>query len=172
MSSEEIYKVSEQRSRNMSAIKSKNTKPEIKVRKVLHSMGYRFRLHRKDLPGSPDIVLPKYKTVIFVHGCFWHRHENCKYATTPKTRKEFWEKRASLGLVLSQPFQEFLEFENELQGPTFTQRSTNAFQSRNLALSFSYRFGKLDFNNQRNRPGRSRINNNDTKGGQSNSEFN
>ena len=75
----------------MSAIKSKNTKPEIKVRKVLHSMGYRFRLHRKDLPGSPDIVLPKYKTVIFVHGCFWHRHENCKYASTPKTRQEFWE---------------------------------------------------------------------------------
>ena len=91
MCSEEIYKVSEQRSRNMSAIKSKNTKPEIAVRKLLHSMGYRFRLHRKDLPGSPDIVLPKYKTVIFVHGCFWHRHENCKYASTPKTRQEFWE---------------------------------------------------------------------------------
>ena len=93
MSIEVIHKVSEQRSRNMSAIKSKNTKPEIAVRKLLHSMGYRFRLHRKDLPGSPDIVLPKYKTVIFVHGCFWHRHENCKYATTPKTRKEFWEKK-------------------------------------------------------------------------------
>ena len=93
MGSEEIYRVSEQRSRNMSAIKSKNTKPEIKVRKVLHSMGYRFRLHAKDLPGSPDIVLPKYKTVIFVHGCFWHRHENCKYASTPKTRKEFWNKK-------------------------------------------------------------------------------
>ena len=93
MSSEEIYKVSEQRSRNMSAIKSKNTKPEIKVRKLLHSMGYRIRLHSKDLPGSPDIVLPKYKTVIFVHGCFWHRHENCKYASTPKTRKEFWNKK-------------------------------------------------------------------------------
>ena len=91
MSSEVMHKISEQRSRNMSAIKSKNTKPEIKVRKVLHSMGYRFRLHRKDLPGSPDIVLPKYKTVIFVHGCFWHRHENCKYASTPKTRQEFWE---------------------------------------------------------------------------------
>ena len=91
MSVEVIHKVSEQRSRNMSAIKSKNTKPEIKVRKVLHSMGYRFRLHRKDLPGSPDIVLPKYKTVIFVHGCFWHRHKNCKYASTPKTRQEFWE---------------------------------------------------------------------------------
>ena len=93
MGSEEIYRVSEQRSRNMSAIKSKNTKPEIKVRKVLHSMGYRFRLHSKDLPSSPDIVLPKYKTVIFVHGCFWHRHENCKYASTPKTRKEFWNKK-------------------------------------------------------------------------------
>ena len=93
MSSEVIHKVSEQRSRNMSAIKSKNTKPEIAVRRLLHSMGYRFRLHRKDLPGSPDIVLPKYKTVIFVHGCFWHRHENCKYASIPKTRKEFWERK-------------------------------------------------------------------------------
>ena len=93
MSVEVIHKVSEQRSRNMSAIKSKNTKPEIKVRKILHSMGYRFRLHSKGLPGSPDIVLPKYKTVIFVHGCFWHRHENCKYASTPKTRKEFWNKK-------------------------------------------------------------------------------
>ena len=93
MSREVLHKVSEQRSRNMSAIKSKNTKPEIKVRKILHSMGYRFRLHSKDLPGSPDIVLPKYKTVIFVHGCFWHRHENCKYASTPKTRKEFWNKK-------------------------------------------------------------------------------
>ena len=93
MSSEVLYRVSEQRSKNMSAIKSKNTKPEIKVRKILHSMGYRFRLHSKDLPGSPDIVLPKYKTVIFVHGCFWHRHENCKYASTPKTRQEFWNKK-------------------------------------------------------------------------------
>ena len=56
-------------------------------------MGYRFRLHSKNLPGSPHIVLPKYKTVIFVHGCFWHRHENCKYASTPKTRQEFWNKK-------------------------------------------------------------------------------
>ena len=93
MSKEHFIKVSEKRSRNMSAIKSKNTKPEIAVRKLLHSMGYRFRIHKKNLPGSPDIVLPKYKTVIFVHGCFWHRHENCKYASTPKTRKEFWENK-------------------------------------------------------------------------------
>ena len=93
MSREVLHNVSEQRSRNMSAIKSKNTKPEITVRKLLHSMGYRFRIHSKNLPGSPDIVLPKYKTVIFVHGCFWHRHENCKYSSTPKTRKEFWENK-------------------------------------------------------------------------------
>ena len=93
MSREVTHKVSEQRSKNMSAIKSKNTKPEIKVRQILHSMGYRFRLHSKNLPGSPDIILPKYKTVIFVHGCFWHRHENCKYASTPKTRQEFWNEK-------------------------------------------------------------------------------
>ena len=106
MSSEVKHKVSEQRSRNMSAIKSKNTKPEIAVRKLLHSMGYRFRLHRKDLPGSPDIVLPKYKTVIFVHGCFWHRHENCKYASTPKTRKEFWENKFKANLKRDAEVQE------------------------------------------------------------------
>ena len=106
MSREVLHKVSEQRSRNMSAIKSKNTKPEIKVRKILHSMGYRFRLHSKGLPGSPDIVLPKYKTLIFVHGCFWHRHENCKYASTPKTRKEFWESKFKANVKRDKEIQE------------------------------------------------------------------
>ena len=109
MSSEVIHKVSEQRSRNMSAIKSKNTKPEITVRKLLHSMGYRFRLHKKDLPGSPDIVLPKYKTVIFVHGCFWHRHQNCKYASNPKTRREFWEKKFKENIERDKKTQEKLK---------------------------------------------------------------
>ena len=109
MSSEVIHEVSEQRSRNMSAIKSKNTKPEIAVRKLLHSMGYRFRLHRKDLPGSPDIVLPKYKTVIFVHGCFWHRHQNCKYASNPKTRREFWEKKFKENIERDKKTQEKLK---------------------------------------------------------------
>lgn len=80
----------EQRSRNMAAIKSKNTKPEILVRKFLHANGYRYKLHDKTLFGKPDIVLPKYKTIIFVHGCFWHGHHNCKYATIPKTRTEWW----------------------------------------------------------------------------------
>jgi DNA mismatch endonuclease, patch repair protein len=81
----------EHRSWNMSRIRDKDTKPEIKVRSLLHKSGYRFRLHRKDLPGKPDIVLPKYNTVIFVHGCFWHRHKNCKFTYNPKSRKKFWQ---------------------------------------------------------------------------------
>jgi DNA mismatch endonuclease (patch repair protein) len=81
------------RSRMMSGIRGKNTKPEIKVRSMLHKMGYRFRLHMKDLPGKPDIVLPKYHTVVFVHGCFWHRHSGCKYAYTPKSRSDFWNEK-------------------------------------------------------------------------------
>ncbi len=78
------------RSYNMSRIKGKNTKPEMLVRKFLHAAGFRYRLHVKYLPGKPDIVLPKYKTVIFVHGCFWHGHEHCKYYVVPKTRTEWW----------------------------------------------------------------------------------
>jgi|SRR5690554_5387436 len=78
------------RSYNMSMIRGKNTKPEIIVRKFLHSKGFRFRLHKKELPGKPDIVLPKYKTVIFIHGCFWHGHKNCKYFVVPKTRTKWW----------------------------------------------------------------------------------
>lgn len=78
------------RSYNMSRIKGKDTKPELLVRKFLHKNGFRYRIHVKDLPGKPDIVLPKYKTVIFVHGCFWHGHEGCKYYVIPKTRTEWW----------------------------------------------------------------------------------
>ena len=78
------------RSKNMAAIKAKNTKPEMLVRKFFHANGYRYKLHDKSLPGKPDIVLPKYKTVIFVHGCFWHGHKNCKYFVVPKTRTEWW----------------------------------------------------------------------------------
>ena len=80
----------EVRSYNMSMIRGKNTKPEIIVRKFLHSEGFRFRIHKKELPGKPDIVLPKYKIVIFVHGCFWHGHKNCKYFVIPKTRTKWW----------------------------------------------------------------------------------
>ncbi|WP_410934956.1 very short patch repair endonuclease [Pseudomonas sp. W5-01] len=79
----------------MAGIKGQNTKPEIAVRKLLHKNGFRFRLHYSGLPGKPDIVLPRYKLCIFIHGCFWHRHEGCKYTTFPKTKVDFWEKKFS-----------------------------------------------------------------------------
>lgn len=81
------------RSRMMAGIRSRDTRPEMTVRKFLHARGYRFRLHRKDLPGRPDIVLPRFKTCIFIHGCFWHHHEGCKFATLPKTRADFWAEK-------------------------------------------------------------------------------
>lgn len=80
----------ERRSWNMSRILGKNTKPELALRSLLHRNGYRFRLHDRRLPGSPDIVLPKHRTVIFVNGCFWHRHEGCAKAYKPSSRTEFW----------------------------------------------------------------------------------
>lgn len=83
----------EKRSWNMSRIKGKDTAPEVTVRSYLFRKGFRFRKNVKDLPGKPDVVLPKYRTVIFINGCFWHRHKNCRYATTPKTRTEFWMKK-------------------------------------------------------------------------------
>ncbi len=79
-----------ERSVRMSRIRGKDTKPELSLRKVLHGLGFRYRLHVADLPGKPDLVFPRYKTVVFVHGCFWHRHPGCKIATTPKTNTEFW----------------------------------------------------------------------------------
>ena len=81
------------RSYTMSRIKSSDTKPELIVRKYLHSKGLRFRLHDKNLPGKPDVVLKKFKTVIFINGCFWHNHENCKYGKIPKTKTEWWREK-------------------------------------------------------------------------------
>lgn len=83
----------ERRSWNMSRIRSRDTKPEITLRSLLHRAGFRFRLHAQGLPGKPDVVLKKYKTAIFVHGCFWHRHEGCNKATTPSTRRDFWQSK-------------------------------------------------------------------------------
>jgi DNA mismatch endonuclease (patch repair protein) len=79
-----------QRSWNMSRIGGRDTQPEVRVRSVLHRLGYRFRLHPAALPGSPDVVLPRHRTVVFVHGCFWHRHAGCRFAYTPKTNLPFW----------------------------------------------------------------------------------
>ncbi|WP_371133532.1 very short patch repair endonuclease [Thiobacillus sp.] len=81
------------RSRMMAGIKGKNTKPELVVRRYLHSKGFRYRLHDSKLPGKPDLVMPKYKLLIFVHGCFWHRHLGCRYATSPEQNREKWEEK-------------------------------------------------------------------------------
>ena len=83
----------ERRSWNMSRIRGRDTGPELRLRSLLHRAGFRFRLHAKKLPGRPDIVLPKYRTAILVHGCFWHRHSGCRNATTPSTRAEFWQEK-------------------------------------------------------------------------------
>ena len=82
---------SKKRSEIMSRIRGRDTEPELIVRRIAHGLGFRFRLHRRDLPGSPDLVFPKYRAVIMVHGCFWHRHPGCKFASSPKTRVGFWE---------------------------------------------------------------------------------
>lgn len=79
----------------MSRVKSCDTRPEMVVRRLLHRMGYRFRLHPKDIPGKPDVVLPKYRKVVLVHGCFWHGHEGCRRAARPSSNREFWDKKLS-----------------------------------------------------------------------------
>ena len=81
------------RSYNMSRVKNKDTKPEMLVRRFLHQKGFRYKLHDKSLPGKPDLVLPRYKVAIFIHGCFWHGHKECKYFTVPQTRTEWWQNK-------------------------------------------------------------------------------
>lgn len=90
------------RSRMMANIKGSNTGPEIALRKALHALGLRFRLHDRKLPGRPDIVFPRWRAVIFVHGCFWHRHEGCRYATVPATRPEFWSEKFAANIARDQ----------------------------------------------------------------------
>ena len=85
----------ETRSFNMSRIKNKNTQPEMLVRKVLFGKGFRYKLYDKNLPGTPDLVFPKYRTVVFIHGCFWHGHEGCKYFVIPQTRRKWWADKIS-----------------------------------------------------------------------------
>ncbi len=89
----------ETRSRMMAGIRGKNTKPEVELRLALHARGYRYRLHAKNIPGRPDLALPKYRAVIFVHGCFWHRHEGCRFTTSPSTRPEFWRNKFSANVT-------------------------------------------------------------------------
>jgi DNA mismatch endonuclease (patch repair protein) len=82
---------SKTRSRMMSGIRAKDTKPELVLRKALHARGFRYRLHDRSLAGRPDLVLPRYRAVVLIHGCFWHQHEGCRYATSPSTRPDFWQ---------------------------------------------------------------------------------
>lgn len=98
-----------ERSERMSRIRSSNTAPEVALRRAMHAIGFRFRLHSKGLPGKPDIVLPRHKTVSFVHGCFWHRHSGCKIATTPKTNTEFWVEKFDRNVVRDARTREQLE---------------------------------------------------------------
>lgn len=100
---------SQTRSRMMSGIRGKNTKPELALRRSLHALGLRYRLHAKGVPGKPDIVMPKYGAVIFVHGCFWHRHAGCRYATVPTTRPEFWTDKFNANVVRDAAVQSALQ---------------------------------------------------------------
>lgn len=120
----------EKRSWTMAQVKSRDTKPEKIVRSLLHRLGYRFRLHRKDLPGRPDIVLPKYRTVVFVHGCFWHGHVGCKRARVPVANNDYWRqklerntKRDAQNKVLleSLGWRVFVVWECELKAPDLLQ---------------------------------------------------
>lgn len=97
-----------QRSRMMSRIRARDTEPERTVRSVLHRLGYRFALCRRDLAGVPDIVLPRHRTIIFVHGCFWHRHKGCKYAYIPKSRTAFWRKKFRANVIRDEKVQRAL----------------------------------------------------------------
>lgn len=146
----------ERRSWNMSRIRSKNTRPEIKVRSLLHQMGYRFRLHSHELPGKPDIVLPKHRTVIFVHGCFWHRHKGCKYAYEPKSRQEFWQKKFRdnvhrhaevVRLLLSANWSVLVVWECQLRDPESVQESLGLYFSNRLEQTYLY-----DLNDSWDRP--------------------
>lgn len=97
------------RSRMMSGIRGKDTKPELMLRKALHARGFRYSLHSSKLPGKPDIVLPKYKAVVFVHGCFWHRHEGCRYTTSPSTRTDFWNAKFEANVERDETVQRALQ---------------------------------------------------------------
>jgi DNA mismatch endonuclease (patch repair protein) len=97
-----MTEVDPKRSANMARIGPRNTAPELAVRKLLHRMGYRFRIHRRDLPGTPDVVLPGLRTIFLIHGCFWHRHAGCRLAYTPKSRVDFWLKKFAANVARDQ----------------------------------------------------------------------
>ncbi|MBR2693957.1 MAG: DNA mismatch endonuclease Vsr [Thermoguttaceae bacterium] len=131
----------EKRSWNMSRIKSSDTKPEMQIRSFLHKQGFRFRLHRKDLPGKPDIVLPKYKTVIDVRGCFWHYHKNCKRSSLPASNTAYWKNKLEGNVLRDKKHERDLKklgwkvivvWECSLNNRTFLTRLANKIKMHNL----------------------------------------
>jgi len=121
----------ERRSWNMARIHSADTRPEIQVRSILHRMGYRFRLHAQGLPGKPDIVLARHRTVVFVHGCFWHQHKGCTRANMPKSNREYWKRKlgrnlrrdaTNLRLLRSLGWRPIVVWECELRNPARLQQ--------------------------------------------------
>ena len=121
-----------ERSERMSRIRSKDTSPEVALRRALHALGLRFRLHRRDLPGRPDIVLPRHRVVVFVHGCFWHRHAGCRISTTPKSNTTFWTEKfernvardaRSIELLEAQGWRVIVAWECDLKS---ARKATNA----------------------------------------------
>lgn len=126
------------RSRMMSGIRGKDTKPELALRRALHARGFRFRLHSKEVCGRPDLVLPKHHAVVFVHGCFWHRHEGCRYTTTPSSREEFWKEKfeanvardkAVLGKLLEGGWRVATVWECALRRPDKVSNTTDALST-------------------------------------------
>jgi DNA mismatch endonuclease Vsr len=133
------YLTPEDRSVLMSKIRGKNTRPEMAVRRIVHSLGYRYRLHCRELPGTPDIVLRRLRKIIFVHGCFWHRHEHCTQAYTPKSRQTFWQKkfrgtrlrdRRHLAQLKSDGWDVLVIWECELDSIKSASRKIEAFLTR------------------------------------------
>lgn len=134
-----------QRSRNMARVRNRNTAPELLVRKTLHHLGYRFRLHRKDLPGCPDIVLPKYRTAIFVHGCFWHGHD-CRRGRRPQTHTEFWNAKLDKNLARDAAGRRALE---ALGWSVLVVWECETRDTAGLADRLSAFFGPFDFDKSR-----------------------
>jgi DNA mismatch endonuclease (patch repair protein) len=129
----------ERRSANMRQIRSENTSPELLLRRMLHRLGYRFRLHSKDLPGKPDLVFPSRRKVIFVHGCFWHQHSACKEGRVPQSRREYWEPKlsrnqardaASQALLEGQGWRFLVVWECDLKNTTAALRTVKRFLGR------------------------------------------
>ena len=139
------------RSERMSRIRGSNTKPEMRLRRMLHAAGFRYKLHASRLPGRPDIVLPKYETVVFVHGCFWHRHPGCKVASEPKSNKAFWASKFSRNVARDRQNSRKLRAQGWHVYVVWECQLNSALKSTNALRRLTSRF-KSTFDPARTRP--------------------